>query len=54
MCSVSLCRRSTTDYQVDLTGTPDQVYLIADEHTHYRVDLTGTTEKVRLSGLPDT
>jgi hypothetical protein len=37
-----------THYQEDLTGTPDQLYLTADEHTHYRVDLTGTAGKVRL------
>jgi hypothetical protein len=46
--------KPATHYQVDLTGTPDQVYLTPDELTHYQVDLTGTAEKVRLSGLPAT
>jgi hypothetical protein len=43
-----------THYQVELTGTPDHVRRIPDEHTHYEVDLTGTAEQVRLSGLPHT
>jgi hypothetical protein len=34
--------RPATHYPVDLTGTPDQVYvyLTLDEHTHYQVELS--------------
>jgi hypothetical protein len=37
-------------YQVDLTGTPDQVRLsgLPDEHTHYQVNLMGALD------LPDS
>jgi hypothetical protein len=46
--------RPATRYQVDLTGTPEQVYMIYVEHTHYQVDLTGGPVQAYLSGLPDS